>query len=170
MGSTDPSWRANRRLDTWKEIGAFFGRDERTVKRWETTRGLPVHRVPGAGRANVYAYTDELAEWLNGAKIGAENEAEASSEATSGITSSEPESESGVAANGQARSDVDGSTGFVDRRVAERRSADRTLTDRRTWAAGRYVAILAAVLVAAVITVTVVRRARSDRGVRAGGT
>ena len=170
MGSTDPSLRANRRLDTWKEIGAFFGRDERTVKRWETTRGLPVHRVPGAGRANVYAYTDELAEWLNGAKIGAENEAEASSEVTSGIASSEPESESGVAANGQARSDVDGSTGFVDRRVAERRSADRTLTDRRTWAAGRYVAILAAVLVAALITVTVVRRARSDRAVRAGAT
>ena len=79
MGSTDPSPRANRRLDTWKEIGAFFGRDERTVKRWETTRGLPVHRVPGAGRANVYAYTDELAEWLNGAKIGAENDADANS-------------------------------------------------------------------------------------------
>jgi len=55
-----------KRLDTWKEIGAFFGRDERTVKRWETTRGLPVHRVPGAGRANVYAYTAELTEWLNG--------------------------------------------------------------------------------------------------------
>src|SRR5271155_2443419 len=69
MGSTEPSPRTNRRLDTWKEIGAFFGRDERTAKRWETTRGLPVHRVPGAGRANVYAYTNELAEWLNGANI-----------------------------------------------------------------------------------------------------
>jgi tetratricopeptide (TPR) repeat protein len=56
--------RTDRRLDTWKEIGAFFGRDERTVKRWEDQRGLPVHRVPGSGRGSVYAYTSELAEWL----------------------------------------------------------------------------------------------------------
>src|ERR1700749_4377146 len=60
--------RTDKRLDTWKEIGAFFGRDERTVKRWETTRGLPVHRVPGVGRANVYAYTAELEDWLKSAQ------------------------------------------------------------------------------------------------------
>ena len=56
--------RTDQRLDTWKEIGAFFGRDERTVKRWEDQRGLPVHRVPGSGRGSVYAYTSELSEWL----------------------------------------------------------------------------------------------------------
>src|ERR1700683_3289518 len=66
MSPSDSTLGPNRRLDAWKEIGAFFGRDERTVKRWEITRGLPVHRVPGAGRANVYANTDELAEWLKG--------------------------------------------------------------------------------------------------------
>jgi tetratricopeptide (TPR) repeat protein len=65
MSSDQGSPRLGKRLDTWKEIGAFFGRDERTVKRWETTRGLPVHRVPGSGRANVYAYTEELTGWLN---------------------------------------------------------------------------------------------------------
>jgi Tfp pilus assembly protein PilF len=54
----------DRRLNSWKSIGAFFERDERTVKRWEVQRGLPVHRVPGAGRSGVYAYTTELAEWL----------------------------------------------------------------------------------------------------------
>ena len=42
--------RTDQRLDTWKEIGAFFGRDERTVKRWEDQRGLPVHQI---GRAHV---------------------------------------------------------------------------------------------------------------------
>ena len=52
------------RLNSWKSIGAFFERDERTVRRWEAERGLPVHRVPGAGRSSVYAYTSELAEWL----------------------------------------------------------------------------------------------------------
>lgn len=55
-----------KRLDSWKEIAAFFGRAERTVKRWETERGLPVHRVPGSGRATVFAYPDELADWLKG--------------------------------------------------------------------------------------------------------
>lgn len=170
MSSIDPSLRANRRLDTWKEIGAFFGRDERTVKRWETTRGLPVHRVPGAGRANVYAYTDELAEWLSGAKIGAENEVEANSEATNGVASSEPEGNGGAETNGHARGDVNGSTGFVERRVGERRSAVRSLADKRNWAAGRYVAVIAAVLIVALVTTTVVRRARSDRAVRAGAT
>jgi tetratricopeptide (TPR) repeat protein len=168
MSSTDSSLRANRRLDTWKEIGAFFGRDERTVKRWETTRGLPVHRVPGAGRANVYAYTDELAEWLNGAKISAENDAEPSSEAMTGAASSEIEGESSVEASGQTRGDVNWSVRFVDRRVGKRRSADRTFAGGRNRAAGRYEAVIAVVLVAILVAVTVVRRVRSDRAVRAG--
>ena len=135
MGSTDPSPRANRRLDTWKEIGAFFGRDERPVKRWETSRGLPVHRVPGAGRANVYAYTDELAEWLSGTKISVENEAEVSSEATSGVTASEPDGESSVEASGQARADVN--AGFVDRRGPPRNRQQRTIRDKSGYGFNR---------------------------------
>ncbi|MGA8149722.1 MAG: hypothetical protein WB952_02000 [Terriglobales bacterium] len=51
------------RLDSWKEIAAFLGRDERTVNRWEKDLGLPVHRLPGA-RGRVYAYTEELTAWL----------------------------------------------------------------------------------------------------------
>src|SRR5208282_5225778 len=45
---------------------AFFGRDERTVRRWEKERGLPAHRVPGGARGGVFAYTAELREWLKG--------------------------------------------------------------------------------------------------------
>ena len=56
----------SKRLDSWKEIAAFFGRAERTVKRWEAERGLPVHRVPGSARGSVFAYSDELADWLKG--------------------------------------------------------------------------------------------------------
>ncbi|HWE06455.1 MAG TPA: tetratricopeptide repeat protein, partial [Rhizomicrobium sp.] len=55
-----------RRLTTWKEIATFLGRDERTVKRWEESRGLPVRRVPGSGRASVFAYAHELQAWLDG--------------------------------------------------------------------------------------------------------
>jgi tetratricopeptide (TPR) repeat protein len=169
MGSTEPSPRANRRLDTWKEIGAFFGRDERTVKRWETTRGLPVHRVPGAGRANVYAYTDELGEWLSGAKISAESDAEANSEALDGVAV-EPDEEVGTEGGTQRRGDVYGDPGFVDRRVRERRSTAHLPERGDWWPTGRYVAMLAGALVAALIAVTVVRQASSERAVRVGTT
>ena len=60
---TDPV--ANRRIDSWKEIAAFFRRDERTVKRWEKSKSLPVHRIPGGERGGVFAYTHELTHWLN---------------------------------------------------------------------------------------------------------
>jgi tetratricopeptide (TPR) repeat protein len=56
----------NQRIDSWKEIAAFFGRDERTVKRWEKERGLPVHRLPGE-RGGVFAWSLELTAWLNSA-------------------------------------------------------------------------------------------------------
>jgi tetratricopeptide (TPR) repeat protein len=52
------------RLDGWKEIAAYLGRGERTVKRWEARRGLPTHRIPGEGRRSVFAYAAELDEWL----------------------------------------------------------------------------------------------------------
>jgi Tfp pilus assembly protein PilF len=51
-------------LNGWKEIGGYVCRDIRTVERWEKQRGLPVRRVPGAGRATVYALISELDEWL----------------------------------------------------------------------------------------------------------
>jgi len=54
----------NRRLDSWKEIASYFGRDERTVRRWEKERDLPVRRLPGL-RGGVYAFTEDLAEWMN---------------------------------------------------------------------------------------------------------
>ncbi len=165
MGSTESSPRANRRLDTWKEIGAFFGRDERTVKRWETTRGLPVHRVPGAGRANVYAYTDELAEWLHGAKFAGEQETESNSDALNGFTAG-AEAETSVDPGAEAGTDARSDAGFIDRRVGERRSGERLTPAPRNWSAGRYLAILVAVLVAALLAVTVVRRASSARAVR----
>ena len=33
-----------RRLDAWKEIARYLGRDVTTVRRWEKREGLPVHR------------------------------------------------------------------------------------------------------------------------------
>jgi len=66
MGNNSPHHTPDHRLDSWKEIASFFGRDERTVRRWEKERGLPAHRVPGGARGGVFAYTSELADWLKG--------------------------------------------------------------------------------------------------------
>ena len=38
--------------------------DERTVKRWEKERGLPVHRLQDGARGPVHAFTDELVRWM----------------------------------------------------------------------------------------------------------
>jgi tetratricopeptide (TPR) repeat protein len=77
------------RLDGWKDIAAYLGKVERTVKRWDADRGLPTHRVPGGGRASVYAYTRELDEWL---KSGKALDADGASEAA---VEEQPEPDSG---------------------------------------------------------------------------
>lgn len=63
-GTEDTANGANRLLKSWKEIAGFFGRDERTVRRWASAMDLPVHRVPGRKRAAVYAYSHDLDRWL----------------------------------------------------------------------------------------------------------
>lgn len=55
------------RLDSWKAIAAYLGRDMGTVRRWEKSRGLPVHRVPGGKGSSVFAYTGEIDAWLQSA-------------------------------------------------------------------------------------------------------
>ena len=54
------------RIYSWKEIGAYLGRDARTVIRWEKEKGLPVHRIPGGQRKGVFAFPRELDAWLAG--------------------------------------------------------------------------------------------------------
>jgi tetratricopeptide (TPR) repeat protein len=64
-GPSNPQQTASSlRLDSWKQIAAYLCRGERTVKRWETERGLPIHRLPGGGRGSVHAFTAELDGWL----------------------------------------------------------------------------------------------------------
>ncbi len=58
-----PTPSTDRRLDSWKEIADYLGRDVRTVIRWEKERGLPVHRLPGGTRQPVFATTRELDAW-----------------------------------------------------------------------------------------------------------
>lgn len=55
---------SSRRLVGWKAIGHYLGCTERTARRWEAVRGLPVHRIPGEGRRSVWAHPQELSAWL----------------------------------------------------------------------------------------------------------
>ncbi|HEV8039097.1 MAG TPA: tetratricopeptide repeat protein [Bryobacteraceae bacterium] len=54
------------RLDSWKEIAAYLGRDVTTVQRWEKRETMPVHRHVHAKRGSVYALAPELDAWLKG--------------------------------------------------------------------------------------------------------
>ena len=56
MASTD-------RLDSWKEIAAYLNRSVRTVRRWEATEGLPVHRHMHRSQGSVYAFRSEIDGW-----------------------------------------------------------------------------------------------------------
>src|SRR5271154_6447441 len=54
------------RLDSWKEIAAYLGRDVTTAQRWEKRETMPVHRHVHDKRGSVYALAPELDAWLKG--------------------------------------------------------------------------------------------------------
>jgi TolB-like protein/Tfp pilus assembly protein PilF len=60
-----------RRLESWKEVAAYLGRDITTVRRWEKREGLPVRRLHHSRLGSVYAYTGELDAWRNERAAGA---------------------------------------------------------------------------------------------------
>jgi Tfp pilus assembly protein PilF len=149
---------ANRRLDTWKEIGAFFGRDERTVKRWEVTRGLPVHRVPGGGRANVYANTDELIEWLKGKNI---TEDPASVIVAPVNSDAQVSPENGSAEENGTQHDATAG----GRRIGDRLQAARVSAAVSEWQKTLYAVLILAILAVSGILI-VTRRNSSARAAR----
>lgn len=57
------------RLNSWKEIGAYLGRDARTAQRWEKEERLPVHRHSHKSRASVYAFPGEIDAWRASRKL-----------------------------------------------------------------------------------------------------
>ena len=54
---------AGDRLESWKEIAAYFGREVRTVQGWEKTEGLPIHRHQHARAGTIFAFKSELDAW-----------------------------------------------------------------------------------------------------------
>jgi hypothetical protein len=50
-------------LESWKQIAAYLDRSERTVRRWEASEGLPVHRREHEKQDTVFAYKHEIEAW-----------------------------------------------------------------------------------------------------------
>jgi TolB-like protein/Flp pilus assembly protein TadD len=75
-----------RRLDSWKEIAVYLGRDVRTVQRWEARDELPVRRLHHSKIGSVFAYASELDEWRDARDPGkGEGAAEAAVHPTTGL-------------------------------------------------------------------------------------
>jgi len=51
-------------LNSWKEIANYMNRGVRTVQRWETDLGLPVHRPPAGCNSGVKALKSDIDQWL----------------------------------------------------------------------------------------------------------
>jgi TolB-like protein/Tfp pilus assembly protein PilF len=56
------------RLESWKEIASYLGREVRTVQLWEKSEGLPIHRHQHARQGSVYAFRTELDAWRDARK------------------------------------------------------------------------------------------------------
>jgi TolB-like protein len=54
---------ADDRLDSWKAIAVYLGREVRTVQGWEKTEALPIHRHKHAKQGSVYAFKSEMDAW-----------------------------------------------------------------------------------------------------------
>lgn len=54
------------RLESWKQIAAYLNKSERTTRRWHELEGLPVHKHRHQQRGSVWAYRNELDQWLAG--------------------------------------------------------------------------------------------------------
>ena len=66
LGPVPVSLRRSRgedRLDSWKEIASYLGREVRTVQGWEKNEGLPIHRHQHGRQGSVYAFKSELDAW-----------------------------------------------------------------------------------------------------------
>jgi hypothetical protein len=78
------------RLDSWKAIAEYLGRDVRTVRRWERTLGLPVRRVPGRRGHSVFADVSEIENWLHTAPTAAGPSPPAAAEGNASAESQRP--------------------------------------------------------------------------------
>ena len=49
---------------SWKEISSYLDTAVRTCQRWEKKLNLPIHRISESGKSRVFAYREEIDNWL----------------------------------------------------------------------------------------------------------
>jgi len=77
LGVRTPERPSEERLDSWKQIAAYLGRDLTTVQRWEKREAMPVHRHVHDKRGSVYALAGELDAWRQSRRLRLEEEQKA---------------------------------------------------------------------------------------------
>jgi len=102
------------RLDGWKAIAGYLGRDVRTVQRWRDERGMPVYRIPGGKSGSVFAHLAELDAWL----LQRSRTTRASKATTAGPVSIDPVAPTAFVSAVTASGAADRRTGMRNRRVA----------------------------------------------------
>ena len=61
---------ANRKiLHGWKDIANYIGRAVRSVQRYESELKLPIRRPAGKDHSAVFAFSDELDQWLQRSQV-----------------------------------------------------------------------------------------------------
>lgn len=76
---------ADERLESWKDIAQYLGREVRTVQLWEKNEGLPVHRHFHSRQGSVYAFRRELDAWRHSRAASHEPQAAAIDPAAPGV-------------------------------------------------------------------------------------
>lgn len=85
MHDSAPHQNAAARLDGWKEIAQYLGRNVRTVQRWERELQLPVRRMGASKGASVFALRSEIDAWLSAQNLSSDFDLE---DAASDVASS----------------------------------------------------------------------------------
>ena len=66
MEPAAPTARArSEALQSWKEIASYLKRGVRTAQRWERCAGLPVRRPRPGDRSPVFAFPEEIDQWMH---------------------------------------------------------------------------------------------------------
>ena len=81
---------AEDRLNSWKEIAAYFNRDVTTVQRWEKREGMPVHRHLHDKIGSAYAFRLELDAWARTRNLKAVHESASASTSLDPVVSPDP--------------------------------------------------------------------------------
>jgi hypothetical protein len=162
------------RLDSWKAIAEYLGRNVRTVTRWADERGMPVHRVPGRKRGAVFAFATEIDAWLVSQDVGAAHTDESGAAALSEEDSAKgeggvsPALESDEAVAGGTGSDAAKHVGqgwAAQEEMQVARGADDIQSVHKNWFGAmrwRLGIVVAGVLVAGIALAVTLRPATSQ--------